>query len=538
MIRKSCRFPVFFLSFFLIFSCMLAPVCSAGAESEENSIKEPGIDLVLVIDISGSMKGSDPEYLCLEAARRCIDEIQSVDGSRVSIIPFSDQLGEITPLTRLSSEKGRKRISSALEKITYSEGDTDIGLAMSRALEMLTDDEDRPDGKYAENLGWVVLLTDGEIDLPQAENEQEAEKKSLTEALLAVECAKQNSIFIDTVALRVTGRVDENLMNYMADMTGGSFHMVEDASELPDLYEELPKTAREEIPEAETEPETETERETETETETEEETEPPLVLSGNIDGKVVLDGLFPPLCRGNLDLSGLFRSGRPGRLSYMAYTQTEGIADCRLDGAVLSLTGRSNGMTKVIVRAETEDGYTLETEFYIQIKALFSSLWYLAVIPAAAAGVILLIILVRRASDTDYSKAELFGSLCWYVKGEGEKIYGVPSNQTTDLSEYGSRVSLADFAEDELLEGAELKKVVFTAGKDYVRVRCRGRSCRLYSEESGICDRLELEDGCSFRILCEGDEGKAAVICLYSSDAENEMDTEEEDEGERTRLLI
>ncbi len=290
------------------------------------------------------------------------------------------------------------------------------------------------------------------------------------------------------------------------------------------------------IPEAETEPETETERETETETE--EETEPPLVLSGNIEGKVVLDGLFPPLCRGNLDLSGLFQSGRPGRLSYMAYTQTEGIADCRLDGAVLSLTGRSNGMTKVIVRAETEDGYTLETEFYIQIKALFSSLWYLAVIPAAAAGVILLIILVRRASDTDYSKAELFGSLCWYVKGEGEKIYGVPSNQTTDLSEYGSRATLADFAEDELLEGAELKKVIFTAGKDYVRVRCRGRSCRLYSEESGICDRLELEDGCSFRILCEGDEGKAAVICLYSSDAENEMDTEEEDEGERTRLLI
>ena len=40
------------------------------------------------------------------------------------------------------------------------------------------------------------LLTDGEIDLPAAENEQEAEKESLTRALIAVEEAKKEGIVI------------------------------------------------------------------------------------------------------------------------------------------------------------------------------------------------------------------------------------------------------------------------------------------------------------------------------------------------------
>ena len=102
---------------------------------------ERGIDLALVIDQSGSMKKSDPDYLCLEAAGRCIDGIRSIPGSRVCLIPFSDTLGELTPLTELDSAGGRRKITESLDHFTYTEGDTDIGQAMIRAVEMLSDME-------------------------------------------------------------------------------------------------------------------------------------------------------------------------------------------------------------------------------------------------------------------------------------------------------------------------------------------------------------------------------------------------------------
>ena len=322
------------------------------------------------------------------------------------------------------------------------------------------------------NRKWIVLLTDGEIDLPRAENEEEAEKKSLTDALVAVETARRDGFLIDTVALRVTGRIDENLMTYMADMTGGSCHLVENASMLPDLFEQLPEEAIEKMPE--------TEEETERETETETETEPPLTLTGSIDETVVLDGLVPQLCRGELNLDGFFSSVDSGEISYTAYTADEGIAECSLRGSELQISGLSNGLTKICMRASLENGFSLESSFMIRINALIPSAWYLCAVPLlllpAATGLVFFRKFrndpgstkhdrrwnSRRAGD---GRAQLSGTIQWYVKGEGERIYGLPSRQIIDLAEYDRKIRLSDFVEDELLDGADLSRVFISAAE-------------------------------------------------------------------------
>ncbi len=519
---------------------------------------ERGIDLALVIDQSGSMKKSDPDYLCLEAAGRCIDGIRSLPGSRVCLIPFSDTLGEVTSLTELDSVRGRRKITDALEKFAYTEGDTDIGQAMIRAVELLSEEENSapfPDkkeedrkgsGGKRENRKWIVLLTDGEIDLPRAENEEEAEKKSLTDALVAVETARKDGFLIDTVALRVTGRVDENLMTYMADMTGGSCHLVEDASMLPDLFEQLPEEAVEKMPE------TEAETETEIETETETETEPPLTMTGSIDETVVLDGLFPQLCRGELNLDGFFSSGSPGEISYTAYAVDEGIAECSLKGPVMQISGLSNGLTKICMRACLENGFSLESSFMIRINGLIPSVWYLCAIPLMlipAGSVILLLQKFRNAPGrlrtdsrwkgrgTGGGRAQLSGTIQWYVKGEGERIYGLPSRQIIDLAEYDRKIRLSDFVEDELLEGAELNRVFISPGEYGIRIESRTKTCVLSAEDTGIVKRLLLEESSRFRVLCETSSGKAAVMALYCTQ-EDRGEDEDEEEEDRTRLLV
>ena len=544
---------------------------------------ERGIDLALVMDQSGSMKKSDPDYLCLEAAVRCIDGIRSVPGSRVCLIPFSDTLGELTPLTELDSAGGRRKITESLDHFTYTEGDTDIGQAMIRAVEMLSDMEiptagageegsggttnpqdgslpDRekrdnqvrtaedprdPSAMKRGNRKWIVLLTDGEIDLPRAENEEEAEKKSLTDALVAVETARRDGFLIDTVALRVTGRIDENLMTYMADMTGGSCHLVENASMLPDLFEQLPEEAIEKMPETEEE----SERETETETETE--TEPPLLMTGTIDETVVLDGLLPRLCRGELNLDGFFSSVDSGEISYTAYTADEGIAECSLRGSELQISGLSNGLTKICMRASLENGFSLESSFMIRINALIPSAWYLCAVPLlllpAAAG----LVFFRKSRNDPGSikhdrrwsgrgagggRNQLSGTIQWYVKGEGERIYGLPSRQIIDLAGYDRKIRLSDFVEDELLDGADLSRVFISAAEYGIRIESRTKTCALAAEDTGVVKSLLLEESSRFRVLCETSSGRAAVMALYCTREDREQDEEEEEE--RTRLLI
>ena len=379
------------------------------------------------------------------------------------------------------------------------------------------------------NRKWIVLLTDGEIDLPRAENEEEAEKKSLTDALVAVETARRDGFLIDTVALRVTGRIDENLMTYMADMTGGSCHLVENASMLPDLFEQLPEEAIEKMPE----------------------TEPPLLMTGTIDETVVLDGLLPRLCRGELNLDSFFSSVDSGEISYTAYTADEGIAECSLRGSELQISGLSNGLTKICMRASLENGFSLESSFMIRINALIPSAWYLCAVPLLLLPAVTGLVFFRKFRNDPGSikhdrrwsgrgagggRNQLSGTIQWYVKGEGERIYGLPSRQIIDLAEYDRKIRLSDFVEDELLDGADLSRVFISAAEYGIRIESRTKTCALAAEDTGVVKSLLLEESSRFRVLCETSSGRAAVMALYCTREDREQDEEEEEE--RTRLLI
>lgn len=222
-IRKLVILPIIML-------CILIQMClSVNADTVQ---KGSNMDVVLVIDVSGSMKKTDPDKIALEGAKLFVDMMEN-SGSRVGLVAFSDQLVQVYNLTAVNSDSDKKVMKDVIDSLQFS-GDTDIGSAVQKAVDMLTTAQDVGNNKM------VLFFTDGDIDLPKgAPSEEEAEKVSRDNAESAINTAADASIPIYTIGLNVNGGVDTDLISQMASRTGAKNNVVSTAGELPKIFNDI-----------------------------------------------------------------------------------------------------------------------------------------------------------------------------------------------------------------------------------------------------------------------------------------------------------
>lgn len=197
-----------------------------------NTGQSSGMDAILVLDLSGSMKQTDPEKVALEGAKLFIDMMAS-SGSRAGFVAFTDKIVQTYNLSTISSVDDKKNIKDAIDILDYS-GDTDIGAAANKAIQMLEEASD------VGNKKMILLFTDGETDLPKGvPSETEAEAVSFEQANATIASAEAEGIPIYTVGLNANGQVDTALITNMANSTGAKNNIVTSASELPAIFNDI-----------------------------------------------------------------------------------------------------------------------------------------------------------------------------------------------------------------------------------------------------------------------------------------------------------
>ena len=571
--RHARLFTVLIFCLFVFLNAVPGFSSAADYESVEaglDSSPGAGTDAVLVIDVSGSMMDSDPDYHCREAALSFVRELAASGSSKTAVITFSDQIVLSSSLMDIDGEHGIQSVSDFLNAVTYTRGDTDIGLALQTARQLLSS-ESSP-----ERSRCILLLTDGEIDLPRATDEEAAENDSLAKALLAAEDSAQTDIVIHTVMLDPAGTLDPYLCRYIADKTGGSSVVTADASSLPDLFRtiagyanakaaETAKLLSQET-EAETEPARETEAFTEPATETETEALPAIIASGSIDGPVVLKGLLPGMSKAKLNLSEIFQYSPSGDLTdgnsvslsdypsaypdfdddydnsallFSASSSAPSTLTCTVDGNTLYLAGAGKGSAEVSLRAKpADDGRYSDCgpiRFKVEVRPVFTSPWMVAAVCSIPAAVLIILFLLLHFG---LSASCLTGSLQWYVKAEGEKIYGVPSRTRADLEAYGRKITLADLIDDELLEDTRLDKVTITSTRSGVRMRSHTGNVLLSAPGTGPCSSLILNEDTDLKILCRTERGNVSVVAQYLLQDDSDVYEYADASEERTRMLI
>lgn len=140
--------------FFLMSLFILTRYCQS-VRAEEFTCETNGLDVMFVMDYSGSMRTNDPENIAREMVKAFVDTVHSAN-IRVGFVAYNDQiLSSTSPLT-IRTPKERLVLKELIDKEAYF-GNTDIGLGLSYGRELM--------GKETKRKQAIVLISDGESDL-------------------------------------------------------------------------------------------------------------------------------------------------------------------------------------------------------------------------------------------------------------------------------------------------------------------------------------------------------------------------------------
>jgi len=237
--REFIRFGLFFVSGILLIFTLARPQVGSKVET----VKQTGIDVFFLLDVSNSMAAEDLRPSRLEKAKNDIEiMLKKMAGDRIGMIIFAGQSYLQFPLT-LDHSIG-KLILSTIDITSVAQQGTDIAGAMEMAMKGFSSSKNK--GKA------VIIFSDGE------DHEKGAED--------AVKAAAGDGIRIFTVAIgspngakipiysgeTVTGykvdgegnevitKVNEEKLKKLASLGGGQFFRSDDNSEyLAKLYEDI-----------------------------------------------------------------------------------------------------------------------------------------------------------------------------------------------------------------------------------------------------------------------------------------------------------
>jgi Ca-activated chloride channel family protein len=231
----------------LALSCIILALARPQKHTDEQLRKGQGIDIVLTIDVSGSMLSQDFEPNRLEVAKEVAEEfIRSRPIDRIGIVIFSGESYTLCPIT--TDKNTLLTLVSGLRSGMLQDG-TLIGEGLATAVDRLS----KGDAKSK----VVILLTDGKEEAPETR---------LIDPLTALEIAKTQNVKVYTIGMSAqnaesvpeetsSGKrktatndfLDEQLLRRIAGETGGEYFRARDKLSLQNIYQQIDKLEKSKI---------------------------------------------------------------------------------------------------------------------------------------------------------------------------------------------------------------------------------------------------------------------------------------------------
>ena len=209
-----------------------------------------GIDIVMAIDVSGSMLAKDLKPNRMEALKRvAADFVQERPNDRIGIVVYASEAYTKTPVT-----SDKPLILDAINSIKYDnvlQDGTGIGMGLTTAVNRLKDSKAKS--------RVIILLTDG------------VNNAGFIEPETASDIAQQYGIKVYTIGIGSNGmaespyayapngrgflyrmmpvEIDEKLMKSIASKTGGKYFRATGNDKLAQIYSEINKLETTEIEE-------------------------------------------------------------------------------------------------------------------------------------------------------------------------------------------------------------------------------------------------------------------------------------------------
>lgn len=230
----------------LVITAMARPR-TVDVSTRTSSIR--GIDIVLAIDVSASMLARDLSPNRLEATKEVAAEfIEGRPTDRIGLVIYAGESFTQTPVT-----SDKSIVLNALDGIEYNnilENGTAIGMGLATSVNRLKDSE--AESKV------VILLTDGVNNAGFIDPKIASELAAEFEIKVYTIGVGSNGTALSPVSILPNGNfqygnvpveIDEELMQQIADDTGGRYFRATDNEKLEEIYEEIDALEKTEIEE-------------------------------------------------------------------------------------------------------------------------------------------------------------------------------------------------------------------------------------------------------------------------------------------------
>ncbi len=212
----------------------------------ERNVKTKGIDIMLALDVSYSMKAMDFEPNRLKAAKKVmVDFVSGRQADRIGVVLFASTAFTLCPLTL---DYGV--IKGFLENAKFGIIDgnrTAIGLGLATCVSKLKDSKAKSK--------VIILLTDGENNVWDIAPKMAAEAaKALGIRVYTIGVGTRGRAFVPVdrgvlgvfkVPMEV--RIDEKSLTEIANLTGGKYFRATDNRKLKEIYKEIDKLEKTKI---------------------------------------------------------------------------------------------------------------------------------------------------------------------------------------------------------------------------------------------------------------------------------------------------
>lgn len=228
----------------LAIACIITALARPQTRNDEELVSGEGVDIILCIDVSGSMLAQDLQPNRMEAAKEvAANFVSNRPTDRIGLVIFSGESFTLSPLTtdQLSLKAQIYNIRSG-----QLEDGTAIGDGLGTSVERLK-------GSKAKSK-VVILLTDGENN------------GGFIDPNTAKELAKSLGVRVYTIGVGTDGsapvpvqtdmgiimqqekvNIDEKLLTQIAKETGGNYFRARDNQQLKSIYTEIDKLEKSKV---------------------------------------------------------------------------------------------------------------------------------------------------------------------------------------------------------------------------------------------------------------------------------------------------
>ena len=209
--------------------------CAAVSVTAVDSLIPEGngnmyLDVVFVLDSSGSMLESDPNRVAADAFSLFVDLCDDTCGVGYTI--YSHIIKESEQITALDESHLAELRNKIAGMNKNPQGDTDIALGLDKALKLHRLNKKEDDGRKKA----VILLSDGNTHLIDGSKSDAQLKKEMDTVLKSL---SDEEIPVYAIGLNYDGTLDRKETNKIASKTNGKAFEAKTSEELPDIISDI-----------------------------------------------------------------------------------------------------------------------------------------------------------------------------------------------------------------------------------------------------------------------------------------------------------